>query len=178
MNLEYLFYLPFGNNIIIGPHIKSQLNFLSRVVPEEFKEKEMHDLGCGDGKVTTLLKEIFKAKKCFGYDIHPFLVKLARKRKVKAKVLDLEKEVPRGQLAVIWGVLHHLKNPRKILRAIRNNFKFVFIREPLKKGISILELGKPFKEKEIRSNLNEIFGDHKEYIYKNAIFVFWRKRNK
>ena len=177
MVLENLFYSFLGNNIIIGQHIKAQLNFLRKILPEDFKKKEMHDLGCGDGKVTLLLKEIFEPKNCSGYDFNERLIKIAQKKGIKAKILNIEKEVPRGELAVIWGVLHHLRSPKKVLKAIKGNYQFVFIREPLKGGFTIFELGKPFQKDEIRRYLSECLGNYKSYIYKNAIFVFWEKNN-
>ncbi|MCZ2846314.1 MAG: methyltransferase domain-containing protein, partial [Candidatus Bathyarchaeota archaeon] len=113
---EKLLYSFFGNNIIIGEHIQEQLKFLKRFLPEEFKGKEMHDLGCGDGKVTILLEDIFKPKQCSGYDVNQNLVRLARRRGVQASNLDLEKVIPGGELAVVWGVLHHLRSPSKFLK--------------------------------------------------------------
>jgi len=175
MALENLFYAFLGNNIIIGHHIKEQLRFLREILPEDFKEREIHDLGCGDGKVTIYLKEIFEAKHCYGFDVNERLVSLACKRGIEAKTLDLEKEVPRGELAVIWGVLHHLKSPRKVLKEIKNNYQRAFIREPLKGGLTLLELGKPFEEEVIKRYLRESFENYKSYIYKNAIFIFWKK---
>ena len=59
MKMERLAYLLFGNNIIIGPHIRKQLSFLKEIVPTTFLRRQMDDLGCGDGKVTVLLKDIF-----------------------------------------------------------------------------------------------------------------------
>ena len=175
MFFEKLFYLFFGNNIVIGRHIKEQLGFLGKIVPEEFKGKEMHDLGCGDGKVTLILKDIFKPKSCIGYDVNKKLVELAQKRGIKTEVLDIEKKIPCGELAIIWGVLHHLNPPYKVLDKIKNNYEYLFLREPLKKGIALFELGKPFKKEVIEKHLKESLGQCKSYIYQNAIFVFWKR---
>lgn len=186
-NLEKLLYAPFGNNIIIGPHIKDQLNFLKEILPEEFKEREMYDLGCGDGKVTILLKEIFHPKKVFACDAENSLVKKAKKKGIEAKIVDLEKEIPEGELAVMWGVLHHLKNPKETLERIKNNFQFFFLREPLKKEgrgselkiSNILELGRPFHREEIKKMLDEVFGNNYQVFERSgAIMVLWEKEKK
>lgn len=183
-NLEKILYAPFGNNIIIGKHIKDQLNFLKKVLPEEFKGKEIYDLGCGDGKVTILLKEIFQPKKVFAVDVEEGLIKKAQKRGINAKIMNLEKEMPKGELAVMWGVLHHLKNPKEVLERIKNNFQYFFLREPLRKEgygserlkiSNILELGKPFEKKEIKKILNEVFENCQVFEYNGAIMMLWRK---
>jgi len=44
--------------VVIDSHIKRQLEFLKEKAPPGFKYRQMDDLGCGDGKVTLLLKEI------------------------------------------------------------------------------------------------------------------------
>ena len=177
MNLEQFLYLPFGNNIIIGNHIKEQLKFLSKIVPEEFKEKEMYDLGCGDGKITILLQKIFKPKKLLGCDVNSALAKRAKRRGIIAEVYNLEKDVPKGELAIVWGVIHHLKNQIEILEKIKENFQFLFLREPLmtEEKKSFLELGKPFERKKIEEICQEVFGKYKDYEHKGAYFLFWQK---
>lgn len=183
INLEKFIYAPFGNNIIIGSHIKDQLNFLKEILPEEFKGREMFDLGCGDGKVTILLTEIFQPKKVFGCDIEESLVRRARKRGVEAKVVNLEKEIPKGELAVVWGVLHHLKDPKKVLEGIKNNFQFFFMREPLKeqaasprfKVSNILEMGDPFEKEKIKKILDDVFENYQSFEKNGAIMAMWKK---
>jgi len=176
--LERLLYTPFGNNVIVGRRIKRQLSFLEKIVPKEFLGHQLHDLGCGDGKVTLFLKKIFKASKVFGYDIHPVLLKKARKRGIETSLLDLEKEMPKGELGVMWGVLHHLSKKKKVLSMIKKNFDFVFIREPLKGKkdfFSFFELGKPFSREEIKNYFDEIFQNYLSFEYEGSIFMFWKK---
>ena len=175
MNLEQLLYLPFGNNIIIGPHIKDQLNFLSKIIPENFKGKELYDLGCGDGKITILLQKIFQPKITLGCDINPNLVDRTKKKGIKAKVIDLENNIPRGELAVMWGVLHHLKEQDKTLRKIKNNFQLLFLREPLLEKKSFLELGRPFKKEELEDKVSKSLGSCQISEHRNASFIFWQR---
>ena len=75
MGIESFAYFFFGNNVIIGPHIRKQLRFLKEIVPIAFQRRQMDDLGCGDGKITLLLKEIFLSKRIRGFDINPSLVR-------------------------------------------------------------------------------------------------------
>ena len=48
MKIERLAYF-FGNRVVIGSHIKRQLEFLKEKAPPGFKYRQMDDLGCGDG---------------------------------------------------------------------------------------------------------------------------------
>jgi SAM-dependent methyltransferase len=146
MKLESLTYFCFGNNIVIGRHIRRQLDFLRSILPEDMRGREMDDLGCGDGKVTLLLKDIFKPVKLRGYDISRGLVRRARDKGIDAGNLDLDTGAPTGELAVVWGVLHHLKDPGRALEDIRAHYPLVFIREPVKTGFfKGLELGRPLR---------------------------------
>lgn len=196
MDLEKLFYLPFGNNLIIGGDMKRKVEFSKSFIPESFKEKEVYDLGCGDGRVTLLLKEIFSpstskkkdnSKALRGCDSEESLVKRAKERGIKAEQVNLEEEMPEGDLAIMWGVLHHLKNQREVLERIANNFNYFFLREPLVpssklarlKPSNLFELGDPFQEKEIKKMLQETLSK-KGTILKmdtkyNSIFACWVK---
>jgi 2-polyprenyl-3-methyl-5-hydroxy-6-metoxy-1,4-benzoquinol methylase len=177
MNFEEIVYLPFGNNVIVGPKIKKQLKFLKEIIPEEFKKKELYDLGCGDGKVTLKLKNIFCPKKIYGCDSNSSLIWRAKRKGIEARVLDLEREIPKGELAVFWGVLHHLKNQEKVLKRIKNNFQYVFLREPLikKNRKSLFEVGNPFFETEIDKLLEKTLKNFKKYKYQDSIFIFWKR---
>ncbi len=134
MKIERLAYF-FGNRVVIGSHIKRQLKFLKEKAPPGFKYRQMDDLGCGDGKVTLLLKEIFLPTRLRGFDINPHLVKRARNRVIEAEVKDLEKDMPTGELAVMWGVLHHIEDMEGCFRRVKENYALIFIREPIKRSI-------------------------------------------
>jgi len=180
MRLDSILYRLFGTSIIVGPSIKRQLDFLRTKLPNDFKNrKELFDLGCGDGKITLKLREIFQPRKIKGCDLSPYLVEMAKKRGIDAKVLDLEKEIPKGELGVMWGVLHHLESPAKILANLKKNFQMLFLREPLKiknRLVSFLELGKPFQKGEIRELFIRILGNKTKILeFQNTVFVFWKK---
>lgn len=177
MDLESLLYAPFGNNIIIGKHIREQLKFLRKILPENFRGKSTYDLGCGDGKITILLQKIFNSKEMYGCDINKGLVKRGIGRKIRAKVLNLEKAMPCGELAIMWGVLHHLKAKKEILKRIKDNFQFLVLREPLQTGRkkSLFELGDPFLKCEIEELCQTVLDKYQSYEHKEAYFVLWQK---
>lgn len=174
MNLENLAYSLFGNNLVIGSHIRRQLAFLKDILPPDFLNREMDDIGCGDGKVTILLRDIFQPVKLRGFDINPGLVKRAGSRGIDAEIINLDEDVPHGELAVVWGVLHHLQDPERFLRRLKANYPLIFIREPLKTGfINGLELGHPLRLKELNSLLGRHLHDYQIHYCDNSVLVFY-----
>jgi len=174
MRLERLAYFFFGNNVIIGPHIRKQLKFLKEIVPPTFQQRQMDDLGCGDGKVTLLLKEIFLPTKVRGFDIDPGLVRRARKKRIEADVQNLNEDMPAGELAVMWGVLHHLKDREGCLNSIKDNYSLIFIREPVSSSIiKWLEMGHPLTKGEIEDLVAKHLPDAQVFNYGNSIFIFY-----
>jgi hypothetical protein len=174
MRLERLAYFFFGNNLIIGPHIRKQLKFLKEIVPPAFQRRQMDDLGCGDGKVTLRLKEIFLPKRIRGFDVDPSLVRRARGKGIEAEVRNLDDDMPEGELAVMWGVLHHLKDREYCLNRIKENYPLVFIREPLRNSvIKGLELGQPLTREEIEHLAEKHLANAKAFYCGNSIFIFY-----
>ncbi|MFH1087247.1 MAG: class I SAM-dependent methyltransferase [Chloroflexota bacterium] len=149
--IETLLYRLLGNNAIIGRHIKRQFGFLATRVPASFKHRNMDDLGCGDGKVTVLLNNVFLPCSVKGFDVNPLLVKRARQKGIAAEVRDLERHFPHGDLAVVWGVLHHIKDRERFVDRLKENYSMAFIREPVKAGLPWLELGHPLSRGEVDS---------------------------
>jgi len=63
-----------------------------RQIPADFFNRKLDDLGCGDGKVTVLLADLFRASKPVrGFEIDANLVKRANEKGIVASVCDLEK---------------------------------------------------------------------------------------
>ena len=174
MKIERLAYFFFGNNVIIGPHIRKQLKFLKEIVPPAFQQRQMDDLGCGDGKVTLLLKEIFLPKRLRGFDIDPSLVRRARNKGIEAEVRNLDEDMPTGELAVMWGVLHHLKDRECCLDKIKENYALIFVREPLRDSvIKGLELGHPLIREEIERLAEKHLANSQTFHCGNSIFIFY-----
>lgn len=174
MRLESLAYLLFGNNLIIGAHIRKQLAFLREIVPVHLQHRNMDDLGCGDGKVTVLLEQIFQPTKLRGFDIHPGLVRRARKRGIDAMVGDLDGDMPTGELAVMWGVLHHLQDATGCLCRLRENYPLIFVREPVRAGFSKgLELGSPLPREELVGLAQQHLPGAQIHQYHNNLLIFY-----
>jgi SAM-dependent methyltransferase len=174
MRLESLAYSFFGNNLVVGPHIKKQLAFLKEIVPRHLQHREMDDLGCGDGKVTILLDEIFQPMKLRAFDINAGLVRRARSRGIDAAVSNLDKDLPGGELAVIWGVLHHLQDVEGCLRRLKENYPLIFIREPVRTGfLKGLELGHPLEPRELIGLINRYLPESQIHCCDSSILIFY-----
>ena len=162
-----------GYTLVIGSHIRKQLEFLREKAPPNFKQRKLDDLGCGDGKIALLLKEIFLPTRLRGFDINPHLVKRARDKGIEADVRNLEEDMPKGELGVMWGVLHHLKDKRGCLQRLKENYSLIFIREPIKTGhIKGLELGHPLRKEEIECLVQEYLADSQVFYCDNNILIF------
>lgn len=167
-------YYVFGNNWVIGRHIKKQLLYLKSILPQGLLNREVDDLGCGDGKVTLLLQEILNPSKLRGFDVNNGLIKRARNKGIDAQALNLDEAVPCGDMAVLWGVLHHLKDPGLCLRRLKGNYPLIFIREPIRTGLlKGLELGDPMRINELTSLLDtSLPGYQIHFCDKNALIFY------
>ena len=175
--VEGLAYLFFGNNLVIGLHIKKQLEFLREHIPLSFQHRKMDDLGCGDGKVTIRLKDIFLPESLRCFDINHGLVRRAGKKGFCAEVMNLEQDFPSGELAVMWGSLHHLQDIAGCLDKLRQNYKMVFIREPLREGgVRWLELGHPAIKEEVESLISKHLPGARIIFQNNAAFIFYKSQ--
>jgi len=164
----------FGNNWVIGKHIKKQLQFLESVLPQWMLNREVDDLGCGDGKVTVLLQKILQPSKLRGFDVNNGLVKRAIELGINAQPLNLDDQVPHGDMAVVWGVLHHLQDPALCLRRLRENYPLIFIREPIRTGLlKGMELGNPMRLNELTSLFNDYLPGHQIHFCDKNVLVFY-----
>lgn len=142
-------------------------------LPQAFRNRELDDLGCGDGRITLILRDIFRPKRLRGFDINPILVKRAKRKGIEAEVRDLSAKMPAGELAVMWGVLHHLQDRETCLKRISENYAMAFIREPVKNNIRVdLEMGKPLDKEEIEIMVQKYFTHARFFYYGNSIFIF------
>lgn len=176
--VEKLAYLLFGNNLVVGLHIKKQLEFLREHIPPSFQHRKMDDLGCGDGKVTIRLKEIFLPESLRCFDVNPGLVRRSSKKGFCAEAIDLNKDFPSGELAVMWGSLHHLEDMAGCLDRLKQNYRMVFIREPLKEGgVSWLELGHPASKEEMENMVAEHLPGARILFQDNAALIFYERQS-
>lgn len=96
------------------------------VLPALFEPKEkVLDLGCGDGAVSEYLQDM--GVKVTAIDISEEAVRIARRRGVDAKVVDIEKGLPYKDEqfdAVFWGDnVEHLFDPEESLKEIHRVLK-------------------------------------------------------
>jgi SAM-dependent methyltransferase len=170
-------YAVFGTSAVIGLNIRVQLKMLKSRVPPAFLNRDMDDLGCGDGKITYYLKEVFQPKRVRGFDIYPSLVKRAKDRGIAAEIQDLETALPKGELAVMWGVLHHLKDPETCLKRISENYDMTFIREPIKNNpVKGLEMGEPLVKTQIEGWIEKYFPGADFFYQGHCIFIFYARK--
>jgi len=175
---ERFLHALFGNNVVIGSHVLRQLDCLRKVTPQDFRGRRVDDLGCGDGKLTVFLREILQPVRLRGFDINPALVRRARSRGIEARVVDLEDRMPIGELAVLWGVLHHLSDPALCLARVRVNYDRAVIREPIRDtSPACLELGSPLGRRELEDLVRGSLPGSDLLYYEDCVFAFWDSRN-
>jgi len=174
VRVDQIVYTLFGNNLVIGPHILDQIERLRLLLPERFRRCRMDDLGCGDGSLTVLLEDVFQPVRLRGYDVNRALVRRARGRGIQAEVLDLNRRMPDGDLAVMWGVLHHLEDPKGCLDRMRRSYARAVVREPVRNHLPPpLELGTPLSGDELRELLGESLSGSEVHIFQDCVFAFW-----
>ncbi len=171
MKIGYWLVGNFFHNIFRRPYSE----FLKKTLSPEFLGHEICDLGCGDGSATIKLKDLFQAKSIKGYEINDSLIRRTRKRGIVVEKSDLEKEVPCGEMATVWAVIHHFKDKEGFLKKVRSNFLYAIFIEPVKCWWAFLDGGEPLSEKKWRELFDKILGDCIFLRFRDNLFVFWTK---
>ena len=152
-------------------------NFIESKITKNFLGKNISDLGCGDGTNTLRIKRIFKAKSILGFDHNDFLLKRARKKGLEVEKFDLNKKIPKGEMATFTFSLHHLKDKEKALRLAKENFDFLFLCEPVKDLYhAVFDAGEPLRRQEWVNLFDKVFKKYVLYQFKNSLIVFWQRR--
>ena len=91
----------------------------------EMGAKTAVDLGCGDGGLLQLLKNM--GIKCWGYDLMPKNIQHAVEiRGVDARYTDFNSDdIEYGDVAIMTEVLEHMIDPHKIVRELPSKFLVV-----------------------------------------------------
>jgi len=150
--IEKLMY-SFGINIS-GYNVKRELDYLHKNLPDMCKNRDVVDIGCGDGKIILKLIPILKPKSFLGIDLSKSLIKSAKKRGINAKVLNIENQEISGDLGIILGVLHHLNNPIETLKKLKKSFNGLIIRESIDEK-RLFELGHKLNRDKLIEMLEE-----------------------
>ncbi len=59
---------------------------IKKLIPLDFMDREIFDLGCGDGQNTLRIKKVFEAKSMVGYERNSYMVEKAIGRGIKVKI--------------------------------------------------------------------------------------------
>lgn len=88
----------------------------------EMGAKTAVDLGCGDGGLLQLLKDM--GIKCWGYDLMPKNIQYAVEvRGVDARYTDFNSDdIEYGDVAIMTEVLEHMTDPHKVVRELPSKF--------------------------------------------------------
>ena len=149
-------------------------DFIESKVPSNFLGKEICDLGCGDGSNTTRLRKIFKPKSITGYERNEYLIKRAMEKGIVIRKIDLNQEMPRGEMATFTFSLHHLKDKEKALKLATENFKYLFLCEPVKDLYhALFDGGRTLSKNEWLSLFSKILKRYKLYQHKSSLIVFY-----
>ena len=103
-NIVYRFFGCFYNK-----NNQPLFDFIATKIPTEFQGKEISDLGCGDGSNTARIEEIFKPEGIIGYDHNDHCLQRAQAAGLKVRKLDLNQEVPQGEIVFYKRAPHQPK---------------------------------------------------------------------
>jgi 2-polyprenyl-3-methyl-5-hydroxy-6-metoxy-1,4-benzoquinol methylase len=121
-------------------NVTNELNSLQSSLPDDFQNRDVVDIGCGDGKISLKLIPILRPKSFKGIDASRSLIKTAQNNGISAETLDVESQAISGDLGIMWGVLHHFENPAQTLEKLSKEFNSFIIRESIDDK-RIFELG-------------------------------------
>lgn len=84
--------------------------------------KSVVDLGCGDGGLLSLLKDLDVPS--WGYDLSPKTIEYATTvRGVDARYTDfVSDDIEYGDIAIMTEVLEHMKDPHKVVRELPSEY--------------------------------------------------------
>ena len=76
---------------------------------------------------------VVKPRNYSGVEIHPVLIRSAKKKGLTVERNNAETSRLKGELGILWGVVHHFENPVRSLRRLNKNFDRLIIRENVNK---------------------------------------------
>lgn len=152
-------------------------DFIRSKIPKEFKGKTIVDLACGDGGNTIRIINIFKPKKIIGYDHNEYLISKAKQKGLEVKQFDINRDLPKSEMATITFALHHAKDIESTLKKAVNTYKYFFLCEPILDLYHwLLDAGKPLAKDKWISLFDRVFKNYILYEYDNNLIVFYKRR--
>ncbi len=116
-------------------HPLELFGFNKKMVVDNFKEKSVLDVGCGDGFLLKKLLEKNKDVKVLGLDISPIALEKAKENGIECKLFDITERLPfennSFESVLLLDVLEHMFQPKPVLKeAVRVASKYVYISVP------------------------------------------------
>ena len=124
---------------------------------------------------TIKLRDLFQAKGIKGYEINDSLIRKAKQRGLLVEKINLEKDVPTGEMAIIYGVLYHIHDQETFLNRIQNNFHFAVFVEPIRSCWALLDGGEPLSERDWQKLFNKVLEGCQFLRFQDHLYVFWEK---
>ncbi|MFH1602068.1 MAG: hypothetical protein ABIB61_03880 [Candidatus Shapirobacteria bacterium] len=101
-------------------------------------------------------------------------MKGAREKGLRVKKMDLNKKIPKGEMATFTFALHHLDDKENVLNEVVRNFKYLFLREPVKDLYhALFDAGKTLPKKDWLVLFDRVLKDYQLYQHKSSLIVFW-----
>lgn len=116
-------------------HPLGLLGFNKKMVLDNFKERSVLDIGCGDGFLLKKLLEKNKDIKALGVDISPVALEKAKANGIDCMLLDITEPLSFDdnsfESVLLLDVLEHMFQPEPVLKeAVRVASKYVYVSVP------------------------------------------------
>ncbi len=169
---ERLVYRFLGNFYSAGhDHIFAHI---SSIAPSNFQDRSIHDLGCGDGQNTQRVEQVFRARSVTACDHNRYLLERAERRGLRIQEVDLNLEMPRGEMATFIFSLHHLRNKEDVLRRVKESFELLFLCEPMNDLYHrLLDGGRVLSRDAWTELFDATLGQYRLYQYRNNLLIFF-----
>ncbi|MDX1536051.1 MAG: class I SAM-dependent methyltransferase [Candidatus Spechtbacterales bacterium] len=137
-----------------GYDVDIEIKYLKDNILDKYKNRDVVDIGCGDGKLSIRIKEVLEPESFLGVDLSDAMIASAQKKGLDARVLNVEETNLSGDMGVMWGSLHHLTNPVRTTKNLSGKFKDIMIRESIDDS-RIFELGHKMSKQDLMNVIED-----------------------